>query len=526
MTDFDDHAEWDAPEEEVTEGLANTVIHGASLSGLGWGLSQALTLGFYLALARLAEPSAFGEMAAASILVTIGLLFTESGMNSALIQRKDRIEEAANTALISTFLGGVGLSLIGIAAAPVIGFAFHDSHVGRVAAALAPLLFFRTITIVPDTLLQRRFSFVRRTIIGPASALAFGIAAVTATALGLGVWGLVIGQYAFQFVDTALAWGLSGWRPRPRLATVAMWRELVHFGRHVIVAGIVQRGGEQVDRFIIGRSLGTAALGQYSYAYRLASTPYMAVLVVGGWVLFPAFARISEERERFDAAFLRSLFWIAVIGFPMGLILFPLGESLAVLLFGSVWRNAGIATMYLCLFPAANSVFTVVMEALKGDGRPELFLRIYIVLAVLITVLMLAMKPLGLNGIAAALSLASAGSAGYSLFTFHQTHPIPWRQILGKIAPPAISAVTMAALLYPLEHEMVHAASHGILVGFVLLGLEALLGAVIYLAMLSLTARGSVTELRGFANIFTAKVRSSLEGSRFDSLKKVAVRNG
>lgn len=510
MTDIPDLTEWEAPDEAVSEGLAETVIHGASLSGLGWGLTQVLTLGFYLALARLATPADFGEMAAASTLVAVGFLFTESGMNSALIQRADRLEEAANTALISTFLGGIALSLLGLAVAPLIGLAFNDSHIGRIAAVLAPLLFLRTITTVPDALLQRRFSFVRRTIIGPSAAIAFGVAAVIATANGLGVWGLVIGQYASAVVDVTLAWALSSWRPTPRLASIGMWRELISFGRHVIAAGIVQRVGEQVDRFLLGRFVGTSALGQYSYAYRLASTPYMAVLAIGGWVLFPAFARIANQRERFDAAFLRSLFWIGVLGFPLGLILFPLGEPLAVLLFGKVWREAGTATMFLCLFPAANSVFTVSLEALKGDGRPELFLRVYVVLGALVTVSMIAMLPLGLTGIAAALSLSSVGTAIYALRTFHRVHPIPLRTILDKIWPSAISALIMAAAVYPLEHSLVHADTHGTLLGLVLLALEATFGGILYLALLSRVAKGSIQELRGFVRIFLNRARRSL----------------
>lgn len=526
MTDPPDVTEWEAPDESVSEGLANTVIHGAGLSGLGWGLSQALTLGFYLVLARLATPAAFGVMAAASILVSIGFLFTESGMNSALIQRTDRIEEAANTALISTFLGGLGLSLIGLAAAPLIGLAFHSDQIGRVAAALAPLLFFRTITVVPDTLLQRRFSFVRRTIIGPTTAIAFGVAAVIGTALGLGVWGLVIGQYAYVIVDTILAWVLSSWRPRLRLASFAMWRELVHFGRHVIAAGIFQRSTEQVDRFLLGRFSGPSVLGQYSYAYRLASTPYMAVLVIGGWVLFPAFARISSDRDRFQAAFLRSLFWIGVVGFPLGLILFPLGEPLAVLLFGDVWRSAGTATMFLCLFPAANAVFTVALEALKGDGRPELFLRIYVVLGILATVLMVSMLPLGINGIAAALSLASVGSAAYALFVFHGVQPIRWKAILGNMWPAATASILMAAVLFPVEHLLVHSDSRGTIVGLFLLALEAVLGGVIYVALLSVMAKGSFQELKGVAGISAARLRQSAHDFHLRTPKENPVHNG
>ena len=72
-----------------------------------------LTLGFYIVLARLATPEEFGQFAAASIVVNVGLLFTESGMLAALIHRRDRIEAAASTAVVSTALGGLTLQPAG-----------------------------------------------------------------------------------------------------------------------------------------------------------------------------------------------------------------------------------------------------------------------------------------------------------------------------------------------------------------------------------------------------------------------------
>jgi PST family polysaccharide transporter len=236
----------------------------------------------------------------------------------------------------------------------------------------------------------------------------------------------------------------------------------------------------------------------------------MAVMVVGGWVLFPAFARIAAERERFRAAFLRSLFWICALGFPLGLILFPLGEPLAVLLFGDTWRPAGHATMLLCLFPAANAVFTVALEALKGDGRPELFLRVYVVLGVLTTVLMLSLLPIGLDGIAGALSLASVGGATYALFVFHRVHPISWPRLLGEIWPAALAAALMAGALYPLEHLVVHSDQRAVVLGLLLVFCEAAIGAVLYLALLSLFARGSFAELRGMARTLANKLGHSM----------------
>src|SRR3712207_3830988 len=82
--------------------LTGTVLRGASIAIAGYVLAQLITLGFYIVLARLATPEDFGQFAAASIVVNVGLLFTESGMLAVLIHRRDRVEAAASTPLFST----------------------------------------------------------------------------------------------------------------------------------------------------------------------------------------------------------------------------------------------------------------------------------------------------------------------------------------------------------------------------------------------------------------------------------------
>ena len=352
--------------EQGAESLTSRVLRGVGLAGSGYALTQAIILATYLVLARLTTPLAFGQYAEAAVLVGVGLLFTESGMLAALIQRRDRVEEAANTALLATLASGIAVSLLALAAAPLIGLFFRSDTVGAVAAAIAGQLFLRSATVVPNAMLERRLAFLRRTVVEPLAALAFAAAAIIAMSNGMGVWGLVIGNYVQIGVDAALTWALARWRPRPRLASLGMWRELVRFGRHVIAAGVVQRVGEQADRVLVGRFVGTAALGQYQYALRLAMAPFEATLAVASHVLFPAFARISHDRDRLSSAYLRSLRWVMVVSMPASLILFPLGEPLAVILFGEVWRPAGQALMAMCLFAAGNSLSVDLSRGREG----------------------------------------------------------------------------------------------------------------------------------------------------------------
>src|SRR3954470_9841940 len=132
--------------------LTGTVVRGTALAGMGYALSQALTLASYLVLARLVTPTEFGQFTAGLVLLALAQLYTESGMLSALVYRRDRLEEAAATAVVATVLGGVAVSLLLFAAAPVIGSFFGTGTIAGVAAAAAGISLVRAAGIVPDAL--------------------------------------------------------------------------------------------------------------------------------------------------------------------------------------------------------------------------------------------------------------------------------------------------------------------------------------------------------------------------------------
>ena len=323
-------------------------------------------------MARLAGPEVFGAFAAATALPGFASLFAESGMQGALIQRRDRIEEAAATAVIATFAAGIGLSLVALAMAPLVGLYFDDSEIGLAAAALSGILFLNAITAVPDALMQRRFSFLRRVIVDPLNMLTYGIVSTVLLAAGLGIWGLVIGLYAATIVRVLAAWVLARWRPQLRLASFAMWRELVSFGRHVVASEFLREIGAMVNIALVGRVFGVAPLGQFRFGHRLAAQATTPIVVASAYVLFPAFSRIADDEERLRSAALRSFRVLAVAVFPISLALVPLGAQLVLLLLGDQWEQAGRILAALCGMTAALPLTTDGVGALQGDGRATL----------------------------------------------------------------------------------------------------------------------------------------------------------
>ena len=223
---------------------------------------------------------------------------------------------------------------------------------------------------------------------------------------------------------------------------------------------------------------------------------------------------------RFRAAFLRSLRWMCVLGFPGGLVLVPLGVPLAVLLFGDVWRNAGYAAMGMGLYTGAMALSAIAAEGLKADGHPELAAKINVIGASTTIVAMLALLPLGLVGVGVGVSIGAAFGALAGVRHAGRAIELPMRVLLGEIWPPLIAALTMVAVITPLELLVVEADSRSTAVGLVLLGLEGLAAAAVYLAALwTLAPETSRELLRGAGTLrgsLSASIRRRPDESALD----------
>jgi O-antigen/teichoic acid export membrane protein len=490
--------------EGAPTNLTQVVVRGIGVAGAGYLATQALTIAAYLALARLITPTEMGEFAAGS-LVMLGALFAEGGMLAALIQRRDRIEEAAATAVIATIAAGVAFSLLGLAFAPLIGLFFESRDIGLVAAAMSGFVLVRQAAVVPEALLQRRFSFLRRLVTEPLSVVAFGVVAITGAAYGMGVWALVAGTYAAVATQAAAAWALVRWRPDLRLASYGLWRELVGYGKHITAAGFVRHATSETGTVFVGRFLGAAPLGQFQYAYRIAQRPLAALISSVTYVVFPAFARIADDEERFQRAFVRTVRWLSVAALPVSLILLPLGEPAVVVLFGERWREGGVALAWMCAYPAAWAFVSLAEHVAKSVGRPEVVLRLDLVAFAATVAMVAALVEFGLAGVGAALSASAVVTALYAFSWVRRLAGTSLAGMVAEIWPPAVAAAVMAGSLYALDRLVVDAGERATAAGLVLLALEVAAGAIVYSAVLAVLApqtarelvRGLVSRVRG-----------------------------
>jgi O-antigen/teichoic acid export membrane protein len=454
--------------------LGQVAARGARLALIGWGASQGLTFVAYIVLAHLLTPRAFGTFAAGSILIAFGIVFAESGTMAALISRRDRIEEAASTAFFSLLITGTALSLLSVAAAPLVGLFFENHRAGTVAAALSAWLLLRAMTIVPDSLLQRRFSFARRVAVDPLGSIAFAAVSIVACAGGAGIWGLVAGTYASEVVEVTAAWAFARFVPRRTLVSRAMWREIAAFARPVLGSEILRRIATQMDVIMLGRFSSPATLGQYRNGFRLASQPGQAFVDVGAYVLLPTLAHISRE-DRHLGSVVRRVYGIAL----------ATAVPIAVLFLGNEWHPAGHAIAALWGLLLGGAISSVAAESSKAIGRPELLVRIHgLNLGVTAVLVCAAAIPFGLIGVASAVSVSQVivGLYAFGLVAPHMG--MTWRELAAEAASPLVAASSLLAVMVSFEIA-IHPLDHGEALGLLLTGVQVVLGGVVYVAALA-----------------------------------------
>jgi len=512
-----DGAEWyalrlrrPAPAAAPRESYRGRAMKGGALSIVGYGTTQALNFAAYAWLARLVSPEEFGTFAAGALISGVAALFAESGMLAALITQRDRFEEAANTAVIWNVVSGIGLVLLSAAASPLVGLAFDSSEVTAVSVALSGILLLRAVGIVPDALLQRRFSFVRRLVIEPLGVLAFATVAIVMTSDGAGVWGLVAGTYAAMLLRTVSAWAFARWRPHPRLATMAMWRELVGYARPVVLGEMVRRIVGQLDVLLIGRFVGLGPLGQYRYATRLASLPHATWVSVGAYVLLPVFARLAEDPPRLRAACLRAAGIMALGVYPASLLLVALGLPAAVIVFGPEWREAGWAVMALAGYPLGHALVSVASETFKATRNPGELPKMHAVAGMASVTCSILLLPLGMLGVAAGVSVAAIIVKAYAIRRLHVVAGVPAGRMIGQLVPPLACSLAMGAFGFALNTFVVQAEERPGLVAAALLVGQALLLLGLYLAALLTISRNA----RGLARAAIGMVRGRLGGRK------------
>lgn len=411
-------------------------------------------------LARILVPDDFGLVAIATLAIDSLQLFAEFGFTSALIYRKTRIEDAAHTAFTIVLIGGVLSTWAGILSAPAIAWFFKDPRVVPILRVLSLTMLISSFGQVPLTLLAKELDFRRRAVPMVVPSLLNGLVSIICALSGLGVWSLVVGRLVHSLVTSALAYVVTGWRPRWTFNR-DLAGEMLDYGKHIVGSQLLVFGITNVDDMFVGRILDTASLGAYGLAYNLSNLPATQITRIVGQVMFPAFSKIQDDMQAMKRIFFATIRYVSLLSIPIAVATIVFAGDFIYVLYGEKWASAIVPLQWLGVYGLIRSIAANMGNVFKAGGQPKWLT--YIALWRLITMLLFlypATKYYGIVGV----SVLSAGVAVVDFFIsaalvnrIIQASTMEYVRILVPILAMSILSAAVARLAQAQFHATPHA---------------------------------------------------------------------
>ena len=357
-------------------------------------------------LARLLEPAEFGLIAMVMVIIVIAQIFTDTGLGSALIQRRRLLPVHYSSVFYFNLFIGALLSLLVYGSASAIADFYNNEELVLLTQVLSVTFLLGAFSSIQTTKLRKELKYDLLTKITLFASLFGGIIGISLALYGAGVWSLVVMSLSREIIYSIIIWNAAKWMPSLLFSFKALMI-LWGFGFRMFLAGLLDTVFERLDFIIIGKLFEPATLGLYQRARSLNElvAKYSSGSLIR--VLFPVLSKVQNDLPRFQNIIIKSLGIICFVVFLLLGGLYVVSEELIVLLFGEKWFPSVGYFKILVLSGFAYPVSALLVNILSSRGNSKAFLRLEIYKKIIFAINLYVGFLFGIEGYLYGLLLAS-----------------------------------------------------------------------------------------------------------------------
>ena len=349
-----------------------------AISGVKWtSLSSILVAVIQLVqlavLAHYLSPLDFGLMAIVSVIIGFSELFIDMGISASIIHRQDITHLQLSSLYWLNIAAGIVLFILVYFSASYVAQFYQESELIPLIQLLAITFILSAIGNQYSILLQKslRFSLIAK--ISIASTLGAFLLSVILAINGFGVYALVFSTLSRTLISTLLNLiiGIKEHRPAIRYSYTEI-KPMISFGMYQMGERAMNYFNTQFDVIIIGKLLGTEALGIYNIAKNLAMRPAMIINPIITRVAFPIMAKVQDDIPKLKNIYLKTINYLSSVNFPVYLLIALLAEPIIYLFFGEKWIQSIPILQILAFYYAIRSTGNPIGSLQLARGRADL----------------------------------------------------------------------------------------------------------------------------------------------------------
>lgn len=415
---------------------------------LGGGWHTMVRFGASLFLARALAPDDFGLIGMAMIAFLFIQNLGAAGMGSGIIAKKAVTDEDLSTCFWCMVVMRLCMFLVAITGAPAIASFFNDARLIDVIRVISFSYLISIFSVVSNTLLTKGLRFKTLNIIRSCGALTeTSLAVILVLTTTLGYWALVIAMLANSLVTHISIFFCVKWHPKFCFDRTS-FAYLFRYGINGLGASMTSYFKQNLDYLLVGRILGTQALGLYEFAYRIPHLVHMKISKPVGAVVFPTLSLVQDDDNRLARGYSQTLRYVCLITFPILFGLAAVADIAVPVLWGNQWTSIVTALRILCFCAALRILLQPLGSLFQCKNRPDLPFKISLLsLFWTAAVVGLLGHMFGLNGVASGMFLSIIPEFIFVFVAFRMIHSSV-RILVEALMPVLISATICAVTAF------------------------------------------------------------------------------
>ena len=400
-----------------------------------------------IVLARILAPEDYGTIALVTVFTAILQVFVDSGLGTALIQKKDADEIDFSSVFYFNFVVCLILYLGMFAAAPFIADFYGDVTLVPVIRILSLTIVISGVKGIQQAYVSRNMLFKRfffSTIGGTIFSAVLGIAMAYA---GFGIWSLVAQQLSNTFIDTLILWITVRWRPTKSFSWTRL-KYLLSFGWKLLVSSLLDTAYNNLRNLIIGKMYSSSDLAFYNQGDKFPKVIVTNINASIDSVLLPTMSSAQDDKERVKQMTRRAIKTSTYVMAPLMMGLAFCAEPIVSLVLTDKWLPCVPFLRIFCTTYMFWPVHTANLNAINAMGRSDWFLRLEIIKKIMGMTILLSTMWFGVMAMAYSLLLSSVLSQIINSWPNRKLLGYGYLEQVRDFAPGILLAVIMGICVY------------------------------------------------------------------------------
>jgi len=427
-----------------------------------------------IVLARLLEPSVYGTIALVTVFTTILQVFVDSGLGTALIQKKDADDLDFSSVFYFNFTVCLVLYFGMFVSAPYIAKFYGDETLVPVIKVISLTLVISGVKNIQQAYVSRNMLFKRFFFSTIGGTIASAFVGIFMAYIGMGVWALVAQQLSNATIDTIILWVTVKWKPK-RMFSWKRLKELLSYGWKLLVSALLETVYNNLRNLVIGKLYSSADLAYYNQGDKFPKLIVTNINTSIDSVLLPTMASSQDDSARVKNMTRRAIKTSTYIMAPLMIGLAFCSNTIVELVLTEKWLPCVPFLQIFCITYMFYPVHTANLNAIKAMGKSDIFLKLEIIKKIVGMALLLSTMWFGVMAMAYSLLVSCVLNQIINSWPNKKLLNYGYLEQLKDILPGILLAVLMGIVVY-----FVGAIKLPVIV---ILIIQVIVGAVVYIAL-------------------------------------------